>query len=310
MADPDKGEVITGAPLVVKNMVITGVAGAEYGIRGWIAATDLETGKEVWRTYTIPGPGEPGHETWKDSHNAAATGGGSTWVTGTYDPATNTLLWGIGNPGPDWDNEYRPGDNLYTDSTLASMPTPVRSSGTSRTRRTTRSTTTAWPRTCWSTCDRRRQKLAVTPTATASPMRSTATGAFVWGVPFVKKVSWTKGLDPETGKPVEYDPQGRSSPISASPTAKPWSVICPGNMGGKNWPPTAYNPNLGLWYIPVIESCNRSRSSRRFRASRSSRASSSPAAARASPSASRAASPQSTSRPARSRASTRPASRY
>src|SRR6266480_835590 len=119
VADPNKGEVITGAPLIVKNMAITGVAGAEYGIRGWVAATDLSTQKETWRTFTIPGKGEPGNESWKDERNSAAAGGGSTWVTGSYDPATNTLIWGIGNPGPDWDNEYRPGDNLYTDSSLA-----------------------------------------------------------------------------------------------------------------------------------------------------------------------------------------------
>src|SRR6266545_4657420 len=86
VADPDKGEVITGAPLIVRNMAITGVAGSD---------------------------------TWKDSNNAAAAGGGSTWVTGTYDPASDTIIWGTGNPGPDWDNAYRPGDNLYTDSSLA-----------------------------------------------------------------------------------------------------------------------------------------------------------------------------------------------
>ena len=119
VADPNKGEVITGAPLIVKNMAITGVAGAEYGIRGWLAATDLSTQKEVWRTFTIPGKGEPGHDTWKDDKNSAASGGGSTWVTGSYDPATDTIIWGVGNPGPDWDNQYRPGDNLYTDSSLA-----------------------------------------------------------------------------------------------------------------------------------------------------------------------------------------------
>jgi alcohol dehydrogenase (cytochrome c) len=101
VADPNKGEVITGAPLIVKNMAITGVAGAEYGIRGWIAATDLGTQKEVWRTHTIPGKGEPGSDTWKDEKNAAAAGGGSTWVTGSYDPATDTVFWGVGNPGPD-----------------------------------------------------------------------------------------------------------------------------------------------------------------------------------------------------------------
>src|SRR5260370_36132373 len=119
VANPDKGEVITGAPLIVKNMAVTGVAGAEYGIRGWVAATDLATQKEVWRTFTIPGKGEPGNDTWKDDKNAAASGGGSTWVTGSYDPATDTIIWGVGNPGPDWDNQYRPGDHLYTDSSLA-----------------------------------------------------------------------------------------------------------------------------------------------------------------------------------------------
>src|ERR1700733_15889883 len=96
-ADPDKGEVITGAPLIVKNMAISGVAGAEYGIRGWIASTHRKAQKEVWRTFTIPGKDDPGHETWKDDKNAAASGGGSTWVTGSYDPATNTIVWGVGD---------------------------------------------------------------------------------------------------------------------------------------------------------------------------------------------------------------------
>ena len=77
------------------------------------------TGEEVWRTHTIPGPGEPGHETWKDDSDAWATGGGSTWVTGSYDPELNLVYWGTANPGPDWDSAYRPGDNLWTDSTIA-----------------------------------------------------------------------------------------------------------------------------------------------------------------------------------------------
>src|SRR6202789_3713553 len=119
VADPDKGEVVTGAPLIVRSMAITGVAGAEYGIRGWIAATDLDTQKEVWRTYTLPKKGEPGSETWSGTNSQETTGGGSTWVTGSYDPISNIILWGVGNPGPDWDNAYRPGDNLYTDSSLA-----------------------------------------------------------------------------------------------------------------------------------------------------------------------------------------------
>ncbi len=119
VASPGSGEVITGSPLIVKDMVVTGMAGAEYGVRGWLEALDIKTGKRRWRTYTIPGPGEPGHETWKDKNNAWKTGGGTTWVTGSYDPELNLIIWGTANPGPDWDSAYRPGDNLWTDSTLA-----------------------------------------------------------------------------------------------------------------------------------------------------------------------------------------------
>jgi alcohol dehydrogenase (cytochrome c) len=263
VADPDKSEVITGAPLVVKNLVITGVAGAEYGIRGWIAATDLSTQKEVWRTYTIPGKGEPGSETWQDSNNAAATGGGSTWVTGSYDPRTNTLFWGVGNPGPDWDAAYRPGDNLYTDSTLAldvdsgkikwhfqHTPNDAFDYDSVAENVLADAPVHGQPRHLDLEADRNGFAYAL----------DRDNGQFVWGLPFVKKVTWTKGLDPETGKPVEYDPKTPVQKYNASVTPSkenPVTMICPGNMGGKNWPPTSYNPVLKEWYIPVIESCNR-----------------------------------------------------
>jgi alcohol dehydrogenase (cytochrome c) len=263
VADPDKGEVVTGAPLVVKGIAITGVAGAEYGIRGWIAATDLKTQKEIWRTYTIPAKGEPGSETWKDGGNAAAMGGGSTWVTGTYDASSNTLYWGVGNPGPDWDSMYRPGDNLYTDSTLAlDLDTGKIKWHYQHT-----------PNDAFD-YDSVAENVLVDVTINGKPYKldleadrngfgyaiDRTNGRFVWGLPFVKQVNWTKGLDPETGKPVEYDP---SKPVqrynaSVTPTRdNPESMICPGNMGGKNWPPTAYSPPLHTWYIPVIESCNK-----------------------------------------------------
>jgi alcohol dehydrogenase (cytochrome c) len=106
------GYSVSLAPLVVKDKVIVGVGGGEYGIRGFIAAYDAATGKEAWRFNTIPAPGEPGSETWKG--DAWKSGGGSLWVTGTYDPALNLTYWGIGNPGPDFNAEQRPGDNLYT----------------------------------------------------------------------------------------------------------------------------------------------------------------------------------------------------
>ena len=97
--------------------MIVGVGGGEYGIRGFIAAYDAQTGKEAWRFDTIPGPGEPGSETW--SGDAWEHGGGSIWVTGSYDPELNLTYWGVGNPGPDWNPDQRPGDNLYTDSVVA-----------------------------------------------------------------------------------------------------------------------------------------------------------------------------------------------
>ncbi len=102
--------------------MIVGVAGGEYGIRGFIAAYDAETGAEAWRFYTIPGPGEPGHETWEDGGDAWQHGGASVWLTGSYDPALDLTYWGIGNPGPDWNPAQRPGDNLYSDSVVALDP--------------------------------------------------------------------------------------------------------------------------------------------------------------------------------------------
>ena len=116
-ARPEAGYSLTVAPLVVKNLVIIGTAGGEYGVRGFLAAFDAGSGKEVWRFNTVPGPGERGHETW--SGDSWKTGGASVWVTGSYDPDLNLTYWGIGNPGPDWNGDGRLGDNLYSDSVVA-----------------------------------------------------------------------------------------------------------------------------------------------------------------------------------------------
>src|SRR5579864_9049851 len=107
IADPAIGETLTEAPLVVRDLAIVGAAGGEFGIRGYIEATDLNTGKQAWRTYTIPGAGEPGNETWKDGKERWKHGGGSVWETATYDPASDTIYQGVGNAGPDYDPEYR-----------------------------------------------------------------------------------------------------------------------------------------------------------------------------------------------------------
>ena len=122
VAEPAIGETVTLAPLVVRDLAIIGSAGGEFGIRGWIDATDLNTGKQAWRTFTIPGAGEPGNETWKDGKEHWKHGGASIWVTATYDPETETIYQGIGNAGPDYDVEYRPGDNKWAASVLALDP--------------------------------------------------------------------------------------------------------------------------------------------------------------------------------------------
>ena len=111
------GYSATSAPLIVKDKVVVGIAGAEYGIRGFIDAYDAATGKRAWRFWTVPGPGEKGNETWEG--DSWKRGGGSTWVTGSYDPALNLIYWGTGNPGPDLYGKDREGDNLYTDSVVA-----------------------------------------------------------------------------------------------------------------------------------------------------------------------------------------------
>ena len=121
-ADVRAGESATMAPLVVKNLVIVGSSGAEYGVRGHVDAFDAESGRHVWRRYTVPKPGEPGSESWPANSDAWAKGGGTTWITGTYDPELDLLYWGTGNPGPDYDGDVRLGDNLYTNSVLALDP--------------------------------------------------------------------------------------------------------------------------------------------------------------------------------------------
>ncbi len=269
VADPGNAEVFTGAPLIVKDMVVTGMAGAEFGVRGWIEALDLKTGMRRWRTYTIPGPGEPGHETWKDTHGAWKTGGGTTWVTGSYDPELNLIVWGTANPGPDWDNAYRPGDNLWTDSTIAlDADTGKIKWGFQHT-----------PNDPYD-YDSIAENTFVDTNINGKFVRSTIhsnrngftyaldrkTGEFLWGTQFVDKLNWTPGLDAK-GKPLSYNPKVDVQTYAKGTAAARGTatkgrgtidgVLEPGHMGGKNWPPTAYSPHTGLYYIPTIEGCNK-----------------------------------------------------
>jgi alcohol dehydrogenase (cytochrome c) len=113
---------ITGAVLPIKDKIIVGASGGDSGVRDWIAALDAKTGRQLWLKYTIPAPGEPGSETWKDKNNAWQTGGGAMFVTGSYDPQSNQTIWGTGNPVPMMDPSFRPGDNLYTNSVISWNP--------------------------------------------------------------------------------------------------------------------------------------------------------------------------------------------
>jgi alcohol dehydrogenase (cytochrome c) len=239
VADHRLGYSVSHAPLVVKDKVIVGTGGGEYGIRGFIAAYDVESGKEAWRFYTVPAPGEPGSDTW--SGESWKTGGGSIWVTGTYDPDLNLTYWGVGNPGPDFNPSQRLGDNLYTNSVVAL------DADTGRLR---------W-HFQFTPHDRYDWDATQVPVLVDADWRGTPakllmlanrnaffyvldrqTGKFLQGVPFVK-VNWASGLD-ENGRPIET-PQ--------PPGATTW----PGQQGGTNWYSPSYSPRTGLFYIPAWE---------------------------------------------------------
>jgi alcohol dehydrogenase (cytochrome c) len=227
------------APLVIKDKVIVGVGGGEYGIRGFIAAYDVHTGKEVWKFYTIPAPGEPGSETWQGDD--WVHGGASVWVTGSYDPELNLTYWGIGNPGPDWNSAQRPGDNLYSDSVVAldadtgklkwhfqftpndnydydSVQVPVLADLQWQ-GKPTKAMLWANRNGFFYVLDR-------------------VTGKFLLGLPFVK-VNWASGLD-KNGRPIQTpQPVGEAT----------W----PGNQGGTNWYTPSFSPRTQLFYFSAWE---------------------------------------------------------
>ena len=239
VADYTQGYSLTLAPLVIKDKVIVGVGGGEYGIRGFVAAYDAATGKEAWRFNTIPGPGEPGHETWEG--DAWKTGGGPVWITGSYDPILNLTYWGVGNPGPDWNPDQRRGDNLYSDSVIALNPDTGK---------------LKWhfqftPNDGYD-YDAVQIPVLADVTWNGTPIKlilwanrngfyyalDRETGKFLVGRPFVK-VNWASGLD-EKGRPIQTPP-------------KPGELVWPGNQGGTNWYPPTYSPRTGLFYLSAWE---------------------------------------------------------
>ena len=262
IAEPALGETLTIAPLIVRDLAIVGPAGGEFGIRGYIEATDLNTGKMAWRTYTIPGAGEPGNETWKDGKDRWKHGGGSTWETATYDPESDTFYQGIGNAGPDYDAQYRPGDNKWAASVLAINPSDGK---------------IKWgfqytPNDPYdydeisehpiinAKVNGEDRKLVVHAARNGFFYALDRTnGSFVAGKQYVDELNWAPGLDPKTGRPLNYNPNSDIQMYGAGSHGMrglPSVRTCPSNVGGKNWEPSAYNPELGLLFIPSIEGCN------------------------------------------------------
>ncbi|MES2221390.1 MAG: PQQ-binding-like beta-propeller repeat protein [Acidobacteriota bacterium] len=228
----------TAAPLVVKDMVIGGVAGADWGVRGFLAAYRASDGKLLWRHWTVPANGEPGAETW--GGNPPETGGGSTWTTGSYDPETDTLYWATGNPYPDGDGEHRPGDNLYTDSILALNPDDGKLKWFYQvTPHDLEDWDTTAPLVLADTVFRGKQRkilMHVDKNGFFYVLDRT-TGHVLLAKPAVR-VTWASGISPD-GRPQRIPDHG---------------IVCP--SAGSNWNSAAFSPVTRMYYVMVVESCN------------------------------------------------------
>src|SRR5882672_3187790 len=240
--DYTKGYSFTLAPLVIKNLVLVGVSGGEYGIRGFIDAYDAATGERKWRFNTIPAPGEPGHETWEGE--SWKTGGAPAWITGTYDPATNTTFWTTGNPAPSNRGEGRTGDNLYSDSLLALDPdtgklkwhfqfTPHDEHDYDATQVPVM-------------IDDGDRKLIAQANRNGFFYVIDRTDGKLLHATSYAKVSWSTTKD-AIGRPVPDK--------SASPTPE-GNKVCPGAFGATNWMSPTYNPQTRLFYVTAREQCD------------------------------------------------------
>ncbi|MCV6609850.1 MAG: PQQ-dependent methanol/ethanol family dehydrogenase [Amphritea sp.] len=268
--DYKAGYSITAAPLVVKGKVITGVSGGEFGIVGKVEAYDAKTGKLAWTRPTVEG--HMGY-IWKDGKKVEngisggeagktwpgdlwKSGGAATWLGGTYDPDVDLLFFGTGNPAP-WNSHLRPGDNLFSSSRLAIDPDTGKIVWHFQTT----------PHDGWD-YDGVNELVSFDYTANGKTIKAAATadrngfmyvlnredGDFIRGFPFVDKITWAKGLDPKTGRPI-YDPANRpGNPAESSDGKKGESVVAiPSFLGGKNWMPIAYSQDTELFYVPSNE---------------------------------------------------------
>ena len=243
VADYKLGYSMTMAPLAIDGKVIVGVSGGEAGIRGFVDAYDARTGKQVWRFYTIPGPGEPGHETW--SGDDWKTGGGATWVTGAYDPELKLVYWGVGNPSPDWNGDIRPGDNLYTCSFIAL------DADTGKLRwhfQFSPHDTHDWDAAHVPilfdavVAGQKRKLISIANRNAFYYVLDRVNGEFITGRPYAKQ-TWAQGLGAK-GKPIV---------ASNSQPTEEGALIWPNANGATVWLSPSYSPQTGMVYVPVRE---------------------------------------------------------
>ena len=241
LEDYKKGYSATSAPLIVKNLVVTGMAGAEYGTRGFIDAYDADIGKRVWRVYTVA----EGGPSW--SADSWKRGGGSTWITGTYDPGLNLIYWGTGNPGPDMDGSVRLGDNLYTCSLIAI------DADTGKIKwhfQFTPHDVHDWdaigdPVLTDLVIDGRTVKAVIQANRNGFFYALDRTNGKVLVSKAYTRVTWADGIGPD----------GRPVPIAGQDPTEEGNRTCPGMPGGHNWQATAYSPQTGLYYFTSTERC-------------------------------------------------------
>jgi alcohol dehydrogenase (cytochrome c) len=246
-ADYSQGYAFTVAPLIVRNKVIVGVSGGEYGIRGFIDAYDPETGKRAWRFYTVPAPDEPGSDSWP-SADSAARGGAPAWVTGTYDPQLDLLYWPTGNPAPSDDGSRRMGENLYSNSVVALQPdtgklqwyfqfTPFDLHDWDA---------TEVPVLLDAEINAKPRKLLVQANRNGFfYVLDRTNGQFLFAKPFANQ-NWAKTID-SSGKPIVLP--------NAAPS-EDGVRTCPGAAGATNWMSPTYSPQTGLFYVAVREQCD------------------------------------------------------
>ena len=240
------GYSMTVAPQIANGVLITGISGAEFGIRGFIDGWDPETGKQLWRRYTIPARGEKGNETWPQNNNAWEVGGGSSWITGSYDPELDLAYWGVGNPAP-WASQSRPGDNLYTSSVLALRPktgeivwyyqfTPGDAYDYDASWELILSDINVAGQ---------RRKVLMQLNRNGFLYVIDRTNGQLISAKAYEKVNWASHVDMTTGRPVETEVARK---LRAGEQVELW----PSTTGGKNWEHAAYNPNTGLLYANTI----------------------------------------------------------